>query len=154
MAHGLGGGSLRRSMVHIAAAAGWTPEQIAAVTGHTSTSVVERFYLDGYAGVWTRSGEGRQMLLEGSDQWATCPLNVDAGAPRPARQPGHRCWWQDRDLEADKVRAMDLGTGNATSRGRGSPDDHPGRAAMGGVLCSRRRGRRETESATDRSVLH
>ena len=107
----LGGGSLRRSMVHIAAAAGWTPEQIAAVTGHTSTSVVERFYLDGYAGVWTRSGEGRQMLLEGSDQWATCPLNVDAEVPRPARQPGHRGWWQDRDLEADKVRAMDLARG-------------------------------------------
>ena len=104
----LTGGSLRRSMVHIAAAAGWTPEQIASVTGHASTTVVERSYLDGYARTWTRSSDGRRLLLEESDGWANCPLNVN---PEPVTNPRARSWWQGRDLQADRATAMDLARG-------------------------------------------
>ena len=107
----LTGGSLRRSMVHIAAAAGWTPGQIAAVTGHASTVVVERSYLDGYAGTWTLSSDGRRLLLEGSDGWEDCPLNVSAGEPEPPVNARARCWWLGRDLEADRATAMDLARG-------------------------------------------
>ena len=107
----LTGGSLRRSMVHIAAAAGWSPGQIAAVTGHASTVVVERSYLDGYAGTWTLSSDGRRLLLDGSDGWKDCPLNVDSGQSEPPPNARARCWWLGRDLDADRATAMDLARG-------------------------------------------
>ena len=107
----LTGGSLRRSMVHIAAAAGWSPGQIAAVTGHASTVVVERSYLDGYAAAWTRSSDGRRLLLEGSDGWEDCPLNVDSGQAERPPNARARCWWLGRDLDADRATAMDLARG-------------------------------------------
>ena len=107
----LTGGSLRRSMVHIAAAAGWSPGQIAAVTGHASPVVVERSYLDGYGGAWTRSSDGRRLLLEGSDGWEDCPLNVDSGQAERPPNARARCWWLGRDLDADRATAMDLARG-------------------------------------------
>ena len=100
------GHSLRRSMIHIATAGGWSLEQIAAVTGHVSTTVIERTYLEGYGGVWARSDEGRQVLLGASDGWEDSPANVSAGFGGAAR--GVRRWWEGRDLQADRAEATAL----------------------------------------------
>ena len=100
------GYSARRSMVHIAAAAGWTLEQIAAVTGHVSTAEIERSYLEGYGGEWARSEEGRELLLGSAEGWEDCPANW---APGFARRAGvERRWWQGRDVEADRAEAAAL----------------------------------------------
>ena len=100
----LGGYSARRSMVHIGAAAGWTLEQIAAVTGHATTRELEIAYLEGYRGIWARSSEGRRLLLEGAEGWEDCPANADAGH---AGAGGYRkrSWWKGRDLAADRAEA-------------------------------------------------
>ena len=102
----ISGHSLRRSMVQIAAAGGWTLEQIAAVTGHASTSEIESSYLEGYGGVWARSDEGRQLLLGSFEGWEDSPVNWASGAARRARGP--RIWWKGRDLEADRAEAAAL----------------------------------------------
>ena len=108
-AQALTGHSLRRSMVHIGAAAGWPLHQIAAVLGHTDTKTLEDHYLEGYGGIWCRSDEGRRLLLEAARGWAHCPPNAgiaaaDAAAPASARKP----WWQGRDLSADRRRAEQI----------------------------------------------
>ena len=103
----LAGYSARRSMVHIAAAAGWTLEQIAAVTGHTRTLELERAYLDGYGGTWARSAEGRQLLLGSAEGWEDCPANWAPGFER-GRPDGERRWWQGRDLLSDRAEAIAL----------------------------------------------
>ena len=100
------GHSLRRSMIHIAAAAGWTLEQIAAVTGHASSSVIERAYLEGYGGMWTRSDEGRQLLVCDPDGWEDSPVNWSPGLGRGPSSS--RRWWEGRDLQADRAEAAAL----------------------------------------------
>ena len=100
------GYSLRRSMVQIAAAGGWTLEQIAAVTGHAKTSEIETSYLEGYGGVWARSDGGQQMLLGSSKGWEDSPVNWSSGITRKVR--GARSWWQGRDLDADRAEAAAL----------------------------------------------
>ena len=105
----LTGHSLRRSMVHIAAAAGWPLDQIAAVLGHNSTKTLENHYLEGYGSNWCRSGEGRQLLLESTRGWADIPANAtftpaDDTCPTAEREP----WWRGRDLHADRRRAEQL----------------------------------------------
>ena len=108
----LTGHSLRRSMVHISAAAGWSLDQIAAVLGHSSNKTLEDHYLEGYGGSWCQSGEGRQVLLESTRRWADCPPNArnDSAAtamPDSARRP----WWSGRDLAADRQRAEQIARG-------------------------------------------
>ena len=100
----LGGYSARRSMVHISAAAGWSLEQIAAVTGHGTTEVLEYAYLEGYRGIWARSSEGRRLLLDGAAGWEDCPSNADAGHTA-AGSRRERTWWKGRDLAADRAEA-------------------------------------------------
>ena len=102
----LTGHSARRSMVHICVAAGWSLEQIAAVTGHVTTKEIEKTYLEGYGGSWCRSSEGRELLLSGVEGWADCPLNI---AARPvAARGGRGRWWEGRDLDADRDAAVAL----------------------------------------------
>ena len=107
----LSGGSLRRSMVHIAVAAGWTLEQVAAVTGHAGSRELERTYLDGYCGSWIRSPNGRHVLLSSSGVLADCPMNVVAGARDCADESPPRLWWRERDLDLDRAAAMALARG-------------------------------------------
>ena len=118
----LSGGSLRRSMVHIAIAAGWSLERVAAVTGHATTVVLEQAYLDGYAGVWCRSSEGRQMLLDGVDGWADWPPNVAAARPGTDREPAAQPWWQGRDIDADRATAVSLVRGTPRVAARTSQE--------------------------------
>ena len=103
------GHSMRRSMVHISAAARWPLERIAAVLGHASTLELERCYLEGYCGSWTTSSEGRARLLEGSDGWGDWPINaVPSIEPDPSAPVLPRRWWEGRDLDADRAEAMAL----------------------------------------------
>lgn len=103
----LSGGSLRRSMVHIAVAAGWTLDQVAEVTGHTGTRELERTYLDGYYGSWLSSPTGRDVLLGESGVPADCPMNVAfTASDAPAAM-----WWRGRDLDSDRAEAMALAKG-------------------------------------------
>ena len=101
------GYSARRSMVHIAAAAGWSLDQIAAVTAHAKTDVLERAYLDGYGGTWARSAEGRQVMLWSTDGWQDCAANWAPGFDRPRAASG-RPWWSGRDLDEDRAEAERL----------------------------------------------
>ena len=101
------GYSARRSMVHIAAAAGWSLDQIAAVTAHANTDVLERAYLDGYGGTWVRSAEGQQMLLRSTDGWEDCAANWAPGFDR-GPSDGGRPWWSGRDLDEDRAEAERL----------------------------------------------
>ena len=108
-AQALTGYSLRRSMVHISAAAGWTLDQMAVVLGHNSHKTLEDHYLEGYGGSWCRSGEGRELLLEGTRGWADCPPNAKISAT--ATGAGARSlspWWHGRDLAADRRCAQQL----------------------------------------------
>ena len=109
----LAGHSMRRSMIHISAAAGWPLERIAAVLGHASTREIETRYLEGYGGSWT-TGKGRGLLLEGSDGWADWPINapahVEPDPDGPALPPR---WWAGRDLDADRATATALARSTA-----------------------------------------
>ena len=106
----LSGHSLRHSMAHISAAAGWSVAEIAATMGHGSTKEVERHYLDGYLGRWSRSGEGRRLLLEDGAGWQDCAPNIASGgnSTHPESDGPLRHWWAGRNLEADRERAMEL----------------------------------------------
>lgn len=113
-AQALTGHSLRRSMVHIGAAAGWPLHQIAAVLGHTDTTTLEDHYLEGYGGSWCRSDEGRRLLLEAARGWGHCPPNAGiAAAEAPAPAPAKKPWWHGRDLHADRRRAEQIARGSA-----------------------------------------
>ena len=122
----LTGYSLRRSMVHISASAGWSLEQIATVVGHASTRELEYHYLEGYCGTWCRSDEGREMLLTDPRGWQDAPLNISNDAHSDSDRPRQR-WWSGRDLEADRRRAMDL----ARSTARVGRDAAPRTALIG-----------------------
>ena len=105
----LSGHSMRRSMVHIAAAAGWPLESIAGVVGHRSTQELENCYLEGYGGTWSTSREGSALLLEGSAGWADWPINLAAAARTdPAAPTVPQQWWVGRDLQADRATAAAL----------------------------------------------
>ena len=138
----LTGHSLRRSMVHIAAAAGWTLDQIATVVGHNSTKTLEEHYLEGYGSNWCRSSEGRQLLLASTRGWAYIPANatftaVDDTHPPTVREP----WWRGRDVHADRRRAEQL----ARSAPRVSSSAKTATARIGRrweEFCKTRRSRR------------
>ena len=102
------GHSLRRSMVHLSAAAGWTLDQTAAVVGHSSTSTLEDHYLVGYGANWCRSDEGRRRLLDSTRGWADIPANAAFAAAAAARPAAPGPWWSGRDLDADRRRAEQI----------------------------------------------
>ena len=105
----LTGHSLRRSMVHISAAAGWPLHHIASVVGHNSTKTLEQHYLEGYGGSWCRSSVGRHLLLESTRCWADIPANASLAASadtEPITPLGP--WWHGRDLDADRRSAEQL----------------------------------------------
>ena len=108
----LTGYSLRRSMVHISAAAGWPLEQIATVVGHASTRELEYHYLAGYCGSWCRSDEGRVMLLADPGRWQDAPPNISNDAYSDPDRPRQR-WSSGRDLQADRLRALELARSTA-----------------------------------------
>ena len=106
----LAGHSMRRSMVHISAAAGWPLERIAAVLGHGSTRETREMLPGGIRRQLDHKPRGPSDCCwrdptAGADWPINATAHVEPDPDGPALPPR---WWACRDLDADRATAAAL----------------------------------------------